>query len=515
MTLSRRAMLKSLQGLLALAASGGISLSEALAQTPEMFGTASAFPDDFVQSLARELAKKPFVEEKIALPPGLDKLTYDQYRDIRFDTKKSFWRGQKHGFSFDLFHSGFYFTSPVDIYVVTDGQQAKLNYVPDLFTFGPLVKKPDGLADLHYAGFRLRYPLNNKDVFDEFAVFQGASYFRGVGRDQLYGLSARGLAVDTGQPNGEEFPFFRAFWIKQPDDKAAAVVVDALLDSQSITGSYRFTIKPGAPTQMDIEVQLFPRRDIEHIGIAPLTSMYLFDSMGRAPFENYRPAVHDSHGLMMLTGAGEWLWRPLANPRSLQFSAFLDSDPRGFGLMQRKRKYEDYLDLEAKYERRPSVWIEPIGDWGTGSVELFEIPTNSEINDNIVAFWHPKDKFIKGEQRSIVYRLSWCDEWPLPGSGTSRALVRFSGGGMNYDQSRRLYVVDFVGGDLTGDIKPHVSASAGKVSNVVAHANDQTGGIRLSFEFDPDNADLSEFRALLQRGETPVSETWLYRWTKS
>ena len=488
-------------------------LVPSLAEDLDLFEEPSAFGDDFVKNLARELAAKPFQQETIALPKGLDALTYDQYRDIRFNPDKSIWRGEPHKFSFDLFHSGFYFTSPVDIYVVENDEQAKLKYIPDLFTFGPLVAKPDGLTDLHYSGFRLRYPLNSKDYFDEFAVFQGASYYRAVGKGMLYGISARGLAIDTGQPKGEEFPFFRSFWIKRPEADAGALVVYALLDSPSTTGAYRFTIKPGEDTQMDVEMELHPRRDLDHAGIAPLTSMYLFDAMSHDAFADYRPAVHDSDGLMMQTGSGEWLWRPLANHKALQVSAFQDVSPRGFGLMQRKRKFQDFLDIEAKYEKRPSLWVEPIGDWGAGAVELYEIPTQLEINDNIVAFWRPKEVLTQGGTHSFVYRLHWSAEWP-DGTALPLAQVRFSGGGLNFDRKRRLYVIEFAGGDLAGEIKADVTASGGEISNIVVQLNNNNQTTRLSFEHDVADAELSELRAVLKRGEKKVSETWLYRWTR-
>jgi glucans biosynthesis protein len=510
---SRRSALQSIVGAVTLAGSLRWGTEAALAQDTELFTTSSAFSEDYVKGLARELSTQPFKQDTIALPKGLDALTYDQYRDIRFDPDKSIWRNAPHGFSFDVFHSGFYYTSPVDIYVVENEQQAKLKYVPDLFIFGPLVQKPDGLTDLHYSGFRLRYPINSADYFDEFTVFQGASYFRAIGKGLLYGLSARGLAINTGQPEGEEFPFFKAFWIRKPDEGAAAVVVYALLDSPSVTGAYRFTIKPGEITQMDVEMELFPRRDLAHAGIAPLTSMYLFDLMNHSVVEDYRPAVHDSDGLMMLTGGGENLWRPLANHKDLQVSAFLDASPRGFGLMQRKRQYREYLDLEAKYELRPSLWVEPIGDWGQGAVELYEIPTDMEINDNIVAFWRPKEVPAQGSSRSFVYRLHWCASWP-PLESDKVATTVFSGAGLNFDRKRRLYVIEFAGGDLVGDLKADVSASSGEVSNAVIQVNAFNQTTRLSFEHDVMDAELSELRAVLTRGDRKVTETWLYRWTR-
>ncbi|MBL8908991.1 MAG: glucan biosynthesis protein G [Rhizobiales bacterium] len=511
---TRRALVKTVAGSLALfSLLGRNGIPPAVAES-ELFQPPSAFPEDFVLNLAREQAKQPYVDTKVAIPENWQSLTFDQYRDIRFDINKSVWRGAPHGFSIDLLHTGFLYSMPVDIYVVADGQQSRINYLPDLFTFGPLVPKPPSDLDLHYSGFRLRYPINGRDYFDEFAIFQGASYFRAIAKGQIYGLSARGLAIDTGQPQGEEFPFFRAFWIEEPPAAAATIRLHALLDSPSATGAFRFNITPGAITQMDVEVSIFPRRDLDHAGLAPLTSMYLFDELGRAGFDDYRPAVHDSDGLMMLTGAGEWIWRPLANPGTLQVSAFSDLNPRGFGLMQRKRRYGDFLDLESKYERRPSLWVEPFGAWGEGAIELYEIPSRMEVNDNIVAFWRPREKIAQGSEFKIAYRLNWAEGWP-PQPPDNKALVRFSGGGLNAHQDRRLFVVDFAGDNLAGEVIPDVSASAGKISNIVLQPNPQAGGSRLTFEFDPEGAELVEFRCVLKRGAEQISETWLYRWTKS
>jgi glucans biosynthesis protein len=242
--------------------------------------------------------------------------------------------------------------------------------------------------------------------------------------------------------------------------------------------------------------------------------MFLFDEMSHERFADYRIAVCDSDGLMMLTGKGESVWRPLANPTTLQVSAFQDASPRGFGLMQRKRKYQDFLDLEAQYEKRPSLWVEPIGDWGKGDVELYEIPSNLEINDNIVVFWRPKEVLAHGATHSFVYRLHWCEKWPTSDKPPV-AQVSFSGGGLNFDHSRRLYVIEFSGGDLAGDIKADVSASSGEISRVVVQYNNISQSTRLSFEHDVADAELSELRAVLKRGDQKLSETWLYRWTKS
>jgi periplasmic glucans biosynthesis protein len=522
MNLSRRRVLQAAGGLAALIAGLRDDSIPAFADAPEFFEAAEPHPEDHVRKLAEALAQKPFEDVKIAMPSGWEALSYDQYRDIRFNPEKSLWNGGPQQFSFDLFHSGFLFTAPVDVYVVDGEQASRIKYNPDFFTFGALAPKTDGKTDMHYAGLRLRFPINSPEYNDEFAVFQGASYFRGVGKGLFYGLSARGLAIDTGQPKGEEFPLFRTFWVRKPEAAAASVVVEALLDSPSVTGAYKFSVKPGVSTQMDVELTLYPRRDIDHAGIAPMTSMFLFDSLSR-PVEDFRPAVHDSNGLMMQTGSGEWLWRPLSNHKTLQVSAFIDMSPRGFGLMQRKRDYRDYLDLEARYERRPSLWAEPIGDWGAGNVELYEIPTLLETNDNIVAFWHPKDTLKSGQSYNYVYRLHWCADWPVGGELPVGKTV-FSGAGVDpnysatppsYDPNLRLYVIEFAGGDLEGDLTPDVTASAGVIANVHIARNDVEQRTRLAFEHDVNGTDIAELRAVLKREDKKVGETWLYRWTRS
>ncbi len=522
MDLSRRQVLRSAVTLAAVVASMRQGLLPSMAEASELYIEQQPFTEDYVRKLAEALAQKPWEDVRIAMPPGWEQVTYDQYRDIRFNPDKSFWKGDQHQFSFDLFHSGFLFTAPVDVHVVENGQTARINYDPNLFVFGPLAPETDGKTDMHYAGLRLRYPINSQEYNDEFVVFQGASYFRGVGKGLLYGLSARGLAIDTGQPKGEEFPMFRDFWVRRPDPAATTIVVEALLDSPSITGAYKFSIKPGDDTQMDIEAVLFPRRDISHVGIAPMTSMFLLDQLSH-PVEDYRPAVHDSDGLMMQTGAGAWLWRPLANPTTLQVSAFQDMSPRGFGLMQRKRNYRDFLDLESHYERRPSLWAEPIGDWGPGAVELYEIPTLLETNDNIVAFWQPKEMLKQGQSYSYVYRLHWCANWPTDINLPLGRTV-FSGAGVDpnysanppsYDPDLKLYVIEFAGGDLEGDIIADVTASSGEISQVHLQKNNVEKTTRLSFEHNVNGADISEIRAVLKRGDKKASETWLFRWTRS
>jgi glucans biosynthesis protein len=292
-------------------------------------------------------------------------------------------------------------------------------------------------------------------------------------------------------------------------------VVHALLDSQSAAAAFRFTIRPGAQTVFDTEMALYPRVDIAASGIAPLTSMFMFDSNDRTRADDYRNAVHDSTGLLLWTGKGERVWRPLANPTALQISAFTDSGTRGFGLMQRERQFSDYQDLEAHYENRPSLWIEPIGDWGEGIVELVEIPSNREVNDNIVAFWRPHDALKAKGEYLLNYRQHWCWSVPAP---VPLAEVVATRSGLAWDQKNRLFIIDFVGGPLTtrkpGDL-PHidVGASKGKIENPVVEPDPAIGGWRLSFQLDQGSEKLIEMHARLMDGETPLTETWIYRWT--
>ena len=469
------------------------------------------FDASTVRTMARDMAQRPYQAPDATLPDPLKDLDYQAYRSIRFDPAHALWRGQAR-FTAEFFHRGYLYKDAVQIYEVADGRATHVRYSSDMFTFDK-VKPPTG--DVGFAGFRLHYPINRPDYFDEVCAFLGASYFRAVAKNQGYGLSARGLAIKTAEPSGEEFPLFKAFWLERPGKTSDALVVHALLDSQSATAAFRFTIRPGAQTVFDTEMALYPRVDIAASGIAPLTSMFMFDSNDRTRADDYRNAVHDSTGLLLWTGKGERVWRPLANPTALQISAFTDSGTRGFGLMQRERQFSDYQDLEAHYENRPSLWIEPIGDWGEGIVELVEIPSNREVNDNIVAFWRPHDPLKAKGEYLLNYRQHWCWSVPAP---VPLAEVVATRSGLAWDQKNRLFIIDFVGGALTtrkpGDL-PHidVGASKGKIENPVVEPDPATGGWRLSFQLDQGSEKLIEMHARLMDGETPLTETWIYRWT--
>jgi glucans biosynthesis protein len=471
-----------------------------------------------VADIARTLAMTPYQPLDASLPQVLADLTYDQYRDIRFRPEAAIWAGTGLPYQMQMFHRGFYFKEPVEIAIVTDGQAKHLAYDPDMFAIGPLVPQPVPDIDIGFSGLRLHGLINRPDYFDEVAVFQGASYFRSLGAGQVYGLSARGLALKTADPEGEEFPLFRAFWVETPVAGGDTIVVSALLDSPSTTGAYRFSIRHGATTQMDVEVQLFPRVALDRVGLAPCTSMFFFNSNNRRDIDDFRPQVHDSDGLLMLTGRGERLWRPLSNPRDLQISAFVDQSPRGFGLIQRERDFVRYQDLEAAHERRPSLWVEPVGDWGAGAVTLVEIPTDAEVHDNIVAYWSPREPIPASTEYAFAYRLSWGGE---PPTHKPTAIVDSSASGRapwSGESALRLFVIDYTlpeGVDRAslGITKATVTVSKGTAKNVVVQDNPAIGGLRLTFQLDPGVETLVEIRATLTFETQLAAETWVYRWT--
>jgi glucans biosynthesis protein len=462
---------------------------------------------------ARAMAARRY-RPRPTVPQDWQDLSYDMYRQIWFRTADALWSGTDLPYEVDFFHPGLYFPRAVQIHTVADGQAQRIPFDYALFDHTDNVPELTQDDSMGFSGFRLRTELDQPGIRNEFCVFQGASYFRAIGHGQIYGLSARGLALKTGDPMGEEFPDFTDFYLETPEPGQRNIVVHALLDSPSVTGAYRFDILPGEDCVMEVEATLFARESLGHLGLAPLTSMFMFDETNRARFDDFRSAVHDSDGLMIANGAGEMLWRPLANPRNLQFSAFQDENPRGFGLMQRARRQSDFGDLEALYHRRPGLWVEPRGDWGRGSVLLVEIPTDKEIYDNIVAYWRPQGTYEQGARIDLAYRLTWGVR--APAEPVARA-INTRIGGTGDGQPSQVIAIDFEAHpDFDGgpeNLTRHLWASAGTVSEGILQHNPETGGLRLSFRFDPGEAPMVEFRAQLRRDEKLASEVWLYRWT--
>src|SRR6266480_1991113 len=459
-----------------------------------------------VRQAARDLAAKPFKAPDSKLPDNLKDLDYDRYRAIRFLPDRALWRGEKLPFEVQFFHRGFFYINRVDIFQVVNGQSAKVAYNPEYFSFGN-TPPPNPDADLGFSGFRLHAPINKPDYHDEVCVFLGASYFRAVAKGETYGLSARGLSINTGETKGEEFPFFKTFWIEKPAANANSIVVHALLDSESATAAYRFTIRPGGTTVFDVEMALYPRVALDHAGLAPMTSMFFFGPNDRIDVDDFRPAVHDSDGMAIYNGRGEELWRPLGNPRDLQISTFADLNPRGFGLMQRQKNFLEYQDIESNFEKRPSLWAEPIGDWGEGSVQLIEIPTKEEIHDNIAGFWRPKDPLQAKGEYTYTYRLHWGPDTP---KGSSLARFARTGVGAR-GEGTKIFVLDLIGDKLKSidpnSIRGNVTAEKTEIKNIVTQPNPAIGGWRLSFEVSVKSP--IELRASLMQGDDAISEVWV------
>ena len=473
---------------------------------------AVSFDRSLVRQLARDAAGKPYKAPDSKLPDNLKNIDYDHYRQIRFLPERALWRGEKLPFELQFFHRGFFYAPRVDIYEVANAQATKIRYRPDAFSFGSN-QPPAPDTDLGFAGFRIHAPINRPDYYDEVCVFLGASYFRAVARGEIYGLSARGLAINTGEAKGEEFPFFKTFWIERPAANANSIVVHALLDSESTTAAYRFTIRPGDTTVFDVEMAIYPRVALDHAGLAPMTSMFFFGPNDRIQVDDFRPSVHDSDGIAIYNGRGEALWRPLTNPADLQISTFSDLNPRGFGLMQREKNFLEYQDLESNFEKRPSLWAEPIGDWGEGSVQLIEIPTKEEIHDNIAGFWRPKNPLQAKGEHTFTYRLHWGPDTPK-----ATSLARFSRTAVGArGEGTKIFVLDLIGDRLKSvdpnSIRGNVTAEKAEIRNVVTQPNPTIGGWRLSFELSVKDKAPVEMRASLMQGNDAISEVWVYRWT--
>ncbi|MFH0754037.1 MAG: glucan biosynthesis protein G [Candidatus Omnitrophota bacterium] len=470
---------------------------------------------------ARVLSKTAFQSPGKGLPDILKKMGYDQWRGIRFKPSKSLWAREP--FSVQFFHPGFLYKQPVLIHDISrDGTHA-FPFSSDFFEY-----QDDGVAgrmedDYGFAGFRVHYPLNTPQYADELVAFLGASYFRALGRNQVYGISARGLAVNTAEAGGEEFPFFREFWIVHPASSDKQIEIYALLDSASVVGAYTFTVIPGDETVVKVACTLFIRQPVQKFGIAPLTSMFYYgENSGFKGDADFRPEVHDSDGLLVHAQSGEWIWHPLTDSPQLLVNAFGGGLPVGFGLMQRDTNFDHYQDLEARYEKRPSVWVTPKGDWGKGHVELVQLPTESEYNDNVVTYWVPEKEFARGDVLTYAYTLTWQSGRylrPFQGFVASTRVVKKNNAGM--------FIVDFEGDGfraITNDklISADTWVSRGaRITDSQLIKNPVSGGWRLvlhvkwdgaGFMEDvlPNQKETFEFRAFLKNVNVPVTETWSY-----
>jgi periplasmic glucans biosynthesis protein len=479
---------------------------------------AAGFDFDVVSKRARELADAPYRAPVPNLPAELRELDYDAMRDIRFKPDRAQWRAEKLPFELMFFHPGRGFQETVRINAVdAAGAVTRLGFETDMFDYGRNKLDLQKLRNVGFAGFRAHYAINNPRYKDEVVVFLGASYFRAVGQGQVYGLSARGVAVDTASAQGEEFPRFTEFWVERPAPNAKTLTIHALLDSARLAGAYRFVVTPGVDTRIDVSARLFPREAIAKVGLAPLNSMYTFgeNQPGR---DDYRPEVHDSDGLSVLNGNGEWIWRPLVNPKRLLVTSFGAASPKGFGLMQRDRNPSNYEDPEALYERRPSTWVETVGNWGSGRVELVQIPTPDETNDNIVAYWVPGQALAPKQPFDIAYRLHFQLAGPLPPNRAWVVQTRRGRGYVRQPDGDIAFVVDFDGpplralkADAALEAVVEVGDNAQLREKNLFH-NPVSGAWRMTIRVKrADAARPVELRAFLRPAAKPaLSEIWSY-----
>ena len=507
----------------------GASLALGVLGLPRAGARTGADGPEALVAAARALAAGPHAPERPAPSPPFDRLDYDAHRAIRPRPGRAAALPLGDRFRADLLPPGWLFRDPVTVSLPghdTAFSPSLFDFDPRLFPDGPPASAAPGMG---FAGLRLTTPLNAPDRWDEVLAIQGASYFRGLARATVYGLSARALALGTGGPGPEEFPVTRHIAVF--DASGDRVHFGLLVDSPRAAAALIATLTPGAETVMDCALHLFPRETLADAGIAPLTSMFQHNDLGPGAIDDFRPAVHDSDVLVIDNGAGERLWRPLANPARVQMSAFVDPGARGFGLIQTPADFSRFRDAEAAYHRRPSAWVTPRGDWGPGAVMLLEIPTRDEFADNIVAFWRPEAPLAPGAHR-FDYRLAWRAPGPAhlpdPAGPLPFQPLRSASGIDPNARDSRLYVVDFAPApDLPGPppgaetLALEVSADEGGITSGQAlyALEPEAGALRASFVLTPASAEVAavELRLRLRRRSdgAPASPVWLQRWTRA
>ncbi len=480
----------------------------------------SRFDYAWLKGHARAIASKPYdATSQTPAPASLTALNWDEYQSIKFRPDHALWANDNLPFRVQFFHLGLNYGKAVRIHEVVDGNAHDISYDPAAFDLSQLKKSLGTLPkDLGFAGFRINF---HADFVRDVAAFLGASYFRAVGGELQYGLSARGLAIDCGMQRPEEFPDFTAYWIERPKAGSDVLTVYALLDSPSVAGAYRFDIRPGATLTMRVDAALYPRVEIERLGVAPMTSMFFVAEDDHRVADDWRPAIHDSDGLAMCNGNGEWIWRPLANPAAPRFNLYLDENPQGFGLLQRDRNFDHYQDDGAFYNLRPSLWVEPLSGFGKGSVQLLELSAHNETDDNIAAFWNPSTKPQRGQELLYAYRLHWGSKMPVnpPLAYTAMTWTGIGGVvGWKHDYFSWRFVVDFAGGDLASlpldaKVEPIVTASSGTLELLSARPLASIHGYRAMFDVKPVDDRPVDLRLFLRNEGRALTETWTYQWT--
>jgi len=526
--IDRRSLLAAAASSLALSA---LPFRASAATAGLKLGKSQPFSFDALVKEMQARAAQPYAQQSSLPQSVLDRIDYAEHGKIKFNTDFALYRQGPGDFPVTFFHLGKYFRAPVHMYVLSGAGQnvaaMEILYDPAYFTLPPNSPARELPKGAGFAGFRLQENrAGDQQKLDwhsnDWVAFLGASYFRAIGELAQYGLSARGVAIDVSAPGrAEEFPDFTHFYFEPPANGSATITVYAALEGPSVTGAYRFVMQRGKAVVMDIQANLFLRRDVGQLGIAPMTSMYWYSETNKPGSIDWRPEIHDSDGLVLWTGSGEYIWRPLNDTRNPTTSTFADKSPRGFGLLQRDRLFDHYLD-GVHYERRPSLWVEPVGDWGEGSIQLVELPTDDETMDNIVAMWVPKQPAKAGTSLQLHYKLTWSAGEPHE-TTLARCIATRTGRGGEPGQNRpkgvRKFVVEFLGGRLESlpygtRPEPVLSAASGTFSDVFTEAvpDSVAGHWRAQFDFTASGTDVVDMRLYLKVGDQTLSETWLYQY---
>lgn len=473
----------------------------------------------YVAGLAKALAAAPYDADRGTVSKSYRQMSYDDYRRIRYRPENSLWAEDDFDYRVQFYHPGYIFDRSVKLHEFSGEYVQEIPFVREHFDYQDLKFPFWAKWRLGYAGFRVLNQLNENGKWDEVVSFLGASYFRALAKGQFYGISARALALNSGGPGTEEFPRFVEFWLGKPDEQDESVTIHGLLDSPSVAGAYTFVVKPGDETVMEVKATLYFRATVVSVGMAPMTSMFWFGELSPNRFGDFRPEVHDSDGLLVATDENTRIWRPLINPTSISLTDFPAASIKGFGLLQRDREFASYEDIEARYEHRPSLWMEPIGEWPEGRVRLLELPAHSEHHDNVVAFWMPKSIPVPGEGPvELAWRLRWTNSPTFGGpagyvDATRHTLTDGAPG-------RTHFVIDFAPGSVSAaedmnSPRADVVVPEGVqiVDQQVIH-NPVDGSWRLSLRLmATPGAGPYDIRARLMQNEHAVSETWSMPWT--
>lgn len=515
----RRTVLKAASAL----GLAGTGIGKGFAAEAMKLGPPRPFSFDGLKATAQRMAREPYADPTRPAPEIVSKIDYEAWGKIKFDMNHALFADGPGRFPISFFHLGMFFQKAVEMNVVVADKAREIIYDQsyfDMLADSVAKKLPQGAG---FAGLRVQEARDGALDWrkNDWVAFLGADYFRTIGELHQYGLSARAVALDVavaGKP--EEFPDFTKFYIDQAETDTSLTIY-ALLEGPSIVGACRFVLSRGKGVIMDIEQSFFLRADIDRFGLSPLTSMYWFSETKKDTGADWRPEVHDSDGLSVWAGSGERFWRPLNNAPRIMTSSFADDSPRGFGLVQRDRSFDHYQD-GVFYDRRPSLWVEPLGPWGKGAIQLVEIPTDDEIHDNIVAMWVPEKAATAGSEVKLSYRLYWTADEPFP-TELARCVATRLGNGGQPGQPRpkgvRKFMVEFKGPPLEAlpfGVKPEAVlwASRGTFSYVFTEAvpDDVPGHWRAQFDLTVAGSDPVEMRLFLRAGEKILSETWLYQY---